>query len=79
MFVYVCIRTDLILTISAHWPLSDSKFSKIFARCARRQILIQILENPYLPQESNGIFASRVFEFECLLFLHFAIWRAVWR
>jgi hypothetical protein len=26
------------------------KFSKIFARCARRQILIQILENPYLPQ-----------------------------
>ena len=26
------------------------KFSKIFARCARRQIFIQILENPQLPQ-----------------------------
>ena len=29
------------------------KFSKIFARCARRQIFIQILENPQLPQVST--------------------------
>ena len=31
------------------------KFSKIFARCARRQIFIQILENPQLPQGAGPL------------------------
>ena len=54
MLVYVCIQTDLILTNLLTGRSQAGKFSKIFARCARRQILIQILENPYLPQGGAG-------------------------
>ena len=36
MLVYVCIRTDLILTISAHWPLSGRQIFEDF-RALRAQ------------------------------------------
>jgi len=36
VLVYVCIRTDLILTISAHWPLSGRQIFEDF-RALRAQ------------------------------------------
>ena len=48
LLLALTLRRDL-LTVR----FQAGKFSKIFARCARRQILIQILENPCLGQFPN--------------------------
>ena len=45
-----CTDTDILLTDLLTDRSQAGKFSKIFARCARRQIFIQIFENPHLPQ-----------------------------
>ena len=46
-----CVHHGTVYTqIFSRIALWAGKFSKIFARCARRQIFIQILENPQLPQ-----------------------------
>ena len=56
VYVSTCVYERILYSLYLLTGRSQAgKFSKIFARCARRQILIQILENPYLPQHTSRL------------------------
>ena len=75
--VYSCIRErsrrgiegDGSSTIVLTNRSQAGKFSKIFARCARRQIFIQIFENIDLPQIDRNSYGRAQIEIDSLVYI----------